>query len=148
MQDSPLLTEFARRHNLPPEAALPRLFLETVPRWQRPFVRLHSRLRPRLYAGDWHLIAELAQATTMQGVADALDRWHHRADRFESFGRNHFHWRVSGRRVLALAAALLESHPTTRSTPKSAFVPAALNRATDAMSASLHPSGQWVQLHG
>ena len=144
MQDSPLLNRFAQRHNLPPESALRRLFLEAVPRWQRPFVRIHSRIRPRLYAGDHRLIAELAKATTMQGVDDALDRWHHSAGHFDSFGRNHFHWRVSGRRVLALAGALLNGHSAQRSTR----VPTAWQRASEAVQTRLTPPVQWVQLHG
>lgn len=148
MQDSPLLNRFAQRHNLPPESALRRLFLEAVPRWQRPFVRLHSRIRPRLYAGDWRLIAELAKATTMQGVDDALDRWHHSAGHFESFGRNHLHWRVSGRRVLALAGALLNGSSDRHAAPKTAFVPTALDRAGEVVRTGFNSPVRWVQLHG
>lgn len=154
MQDSPLLTRYAQALNLSADAAGWRLFLECVPRWQRGFVRLHCRLRPRLYACDWRLIREAGLATTLQAVDDALDRWQHCAPCARSWGREWFHWRVSGRRLLNVARqSLVEvpspGGPVERSLPSPLALqqPVSRSRAMLRRSLVLHSPAR-VRLYG
>ena len=148
MQDSPLLERYAQRLRLSPEAARRRLFYECVPRWQRGFVRLHSRLRPRLYACDWRLVHEAGLATTLQGVADAFDRWQHCAPLVSSWGRDRLHWRISGRRLLTLARVLL-AEDTARTAKPARRMPVALEHARAAVKRNFTVNAsEWVRLHG
>lgn len=156
MQDSPLLERYARRLNLTPEEARRRLFQECIPPRQRGIVRVHCLVRPRLYASDWRLVHEAGLATNMQGVMNALGRWQHCAPLVRSWGRELLHWRVSGRRLLAVARELFaaETAPAVavaaaRTTRMPITVPAALGHAREAVRQTFEVgASNWVRLHG
>lgn len=117
MSRPPLITRFADRVKLSPEEARSRLFYECVPNWKRGFVRFHGALRPRLYQHDWGLVEEAGKATNYQGVVDALDRWNHRTSTVQCYVRNRWQWRISGRRLLALAVALFKDEESEPQVP-------------------------------
>lgn len=117
MSRPPLIERYAERLRLSREEAQQRLFYECVPNWKRGFVRIHGLLRPRLYQADWRLVEEAGNATNYQGVLDALDRWNHRSPSVQSYARNRWHWRISGRRLLAVAVTLLKEAGEAQSAP-------------------------------
>jgi hypothetical protein len=103
MPNPHLLERYSERLRISPEEARTRLFYECVQSWKRGFVRLHNGLRPGLYRHDWRLVEEAGKATSRQEVLDALDRWNHRSNSVPSYARDRWNWRVSGRRLLAVA---------------------------------------------
>jgi len=104
MAEPSLLELYAGRVGLPPERARRRFFYACLPWWKRPLVKVARRLFPRAFHVDWALVEDAGRCRTFAAVEHAVDIFRYRTRGNKSVVRMRLGLRLSGTRVLKLAA--------------------------------------------
>ena len=91
-----------RLRGWPPEQFVEKAFWKCLQPWAVPFAALLWPLRRRVFAQDFDVLRDIANATTTPEVNSAANSLRHDPRHDPSFIRNSLGIRVSGRRLTAL----------------------------------------------
>jgi hypothetical protein len=98
---------FARRFSRSPESFEREVFVRCVPPWYRPVAWAIIRWVPAWFSQDWQVLQDVARATSLEEVRVLSGDFRGGIRHRRSLIRDRIGFRVSGRRLLALARHVL-----------------------------------------
>ena len=94
----------ARERQCSLDIAQRRLLFQSMPVWKRPIWQIVEWLNPSSFDHDRDVIREASLAKSIEEVKSSVDMLHYRGRRQARFCRDYLGFRISGRKLMRLAA--------------------------------------------